>query len=86
MKFMKTAILVSLGTALAALAINVQAQLLPTDDDQSVTPEFEEVDTNSDGVISMEEAKESWIAENFRAVDVNQDGYISKTEYSQAKS
>lgn len=45
-------------------------------------PAFSEVDTNSDGLISEEDAQgNEWLADNFDQADVNADGYINQSEY-----
>jgi len=47
-------------------------------------PRFELIDANSDGVITVEEAKDSWLATVFSKVDTNQDGQINRSEYEHA--
>ena len=47
-------------------------------------PSFELIDANSDGLITEEEAKDSWLATIFSKVDTNQDGLIDRSEYEHA--
>lgn len=49
------------------------------------TPGFEEVDQNSDGMISQEEAA-SVEGLDFATADTNQDGSLDRTEYESASS
>lgn len=51
--------------------------------DSSSDEAFAELDTNSDGKISVEEATGTWLASTFNVLDVNQDGVVSKAEYKQ---
>ncbi len=47
-------------------------------------PVFEEIDANADGTISIDESKNTWLAEVFTFVDVNGDGHVTKSEYDEA--
>lgn len=51
---------------------------------QAETPTFEQMDRDGNGVITTNEAQESWLEDMFAQVDVNQDGQITKAEYEQA--
>lgn len=45
-------------------------------------PAFGEIDTNSDGLISEEDAQNhEWLADNFDQADANADGYVNQSEY-----
>ncbi len=47
------------------------------------TEQFGKLDTNGDGLISMEEAAaDSKLTESWSAVDANQDGQIERAEFS----
>jgi len=50
---------------------------------QGAMPSFEEVDTNSDGQISREEAQ-TIEGLDFATADTNQDGSLSRAEYQAA--
>lgn len=62
--------LLALGFAAVALA-------------QEQAPAFEEVDTNSDGMISQEEAAQVE-GLDFATADANQDGQLDRQEYQSA--
>jgi hypothetical protein len=47
---------------------------------------FEELDANTDGAITEDEAANSWLAGTFSDVDTDQNGYVTKAEYDEAKS
>jgi hypothetical protein len=47
-------------------------------------PSFETVDANLDGVITLDEAKGSWLASVFVEVDANEDGLVNRDEYETA--
>jgi hypothetical protein len=50
--------------------------------EQQQAPSFSEVDTNSDGLISEDDAQgHEWLADNFDQADANADGYINQSEY-----
>ena len=51
---------------------------------QSPLPPFEEVDTNADGLISMEEAA-AIEGLDFATADANQDGFLDQEEYAAAQ-
>ena len=51
---------------------------------QAALPPFEEVDTNADGQISMEEAA-AIEGLDFAAADTNQDGSLDQAEYAAAQ-
>lgn len=71
MKAKVSVTLLALGFAGAALA--------------QEAPSFEEVDQNSDGMISQEEAA-SVEGLDFATADTNQDGSLDRNEYQQASS
>jgi hypothetical protein len=71
MKAKVSVMLLALGFAGAALA--------------QEAPSFEEVDQNSDGMISQEEAA-SVEGLDFATADTNQDGSLDRNEYEQASS
>lgn len=71
MKAKVSVTLLALGFAGAALA--------------QQAPSFEEVDQNSDGMISQEEAA-SVEGLDFATADTNQDGSLDRSEYEQASS
>lgn len=53
---------------------------------EGVEPSFAEVDTDSDGKISEEEAAEyEAVADNFQFVDEDNDGYLSDVEFMDLK-
>jgi hypothetical protein len=64
---------------LTMLAFGFSAAVLA----QTSLPAFEEVDANSDGQISMEEAA-AVEGLDFAAADTNQDGALSREEYGAA--
>lgn len=70
MKARVPATLLALGFSAAALA-------------QGQAPSFEEVDQDSDGRISQEEAA-TVEGLDFATADSNQDGYLDRDEYQQA--
>lgn len=70
MKARVTATLLALGFSAAAIA-------------QQQAPAFEEVDQNSDGMISQQEA-EQVEGLDFATADSNQDGQLDRQEYQQA--
>lgn len=46
------------------------------------TLKFEDVDTNADKVISVEEASSSsWLSEQFKEADINKDAELDKAEF-----
>lgn len=47
---------------------------------------FEELDANDDGLISLDESKYTWLANDFHRVDTDRDGYVTKSEYQDATS
>lgn len=62
----------ALGLALALFAVSAFAAM----------PQFESLDANGDGQISLEEAKASdSLMAVFQTADKNQDGQLDKTEY-----
>lgn len=65
-----SATLLALGFSAAAVA-------------QQQAPSFEEVDQNSDGMISQEEAQQVE-GLDFATADENQDGQLDRQEYQQA--
>ena len=70
MKAPVTATLLALGFSAAAIA-------------QQEAPSFEEVDQNSDGMISQQEASEVE-GLDFATADANQDGQLDRQEFQQA--
>jgi Ca2+-binding EF-hand superfamily protein len=52
----------------------------------TIAPDFTDIDADQDGIISMDEAKGTWLADAFTIVDANQDGAIDEKEYSEAMS
>lgn len=49
---------------------------------QQQAPAFSELDANSDGLVSEEDAQgHEWVADNFDQADANADGYINQSEY-----
>ena len=70
MKARVTATLLALGFSAAVIA-------------QQQAPAFEEVDQNSDGMISQQEA-EQVEGLDFATADTNQDGQLDRQEYEQA--
>jgi len=70
MKARVSVTLLALGFSAAALA-------------QQEAPAFEEVDANSDGMISQEEAAQVE-GLDFATADANQDGQLDRQEYQQA--
>jgi len=70
MKARVTATLLALGFSAAVIA-------------QQQAPAFEEVDQNSDGMISQQEA-EQVEGLDFSTADRNQDGQLDRQEYQQA--
>lgn len=80
----KLAILLSLvlasGTALAGDDQSTGAMDQGGQEQQA--PAFSEIDTNSDGLISEEDAQNhEWLADNFDQADANADGYVNQSEY-----
>ena len=54
--------------------------------DTKEMPKFDALDTNQDGFITPEEAKDCWLADVFNKVDTNQDGVVNRSEYETALS
>lgn len=49
-------------------------------------PAFEKLDANLDGVISKDEAADTWLAPIFAKVDKDHNGLVNRTEYQSAIS
>lgn len=88
MKFTKLAIPAILTALLVSFALGTAAhaggEKSKAEDMQK--PAFEELDANIDGVISKEEARDTWLAENFSRVDADGNGQINRSEYEKAIS
>lgn len=74
-----------LASGLLTLATSVLAGEEDKSEEADV-PQFESLDANVDGVITLDEAENSWLASSFSDVDTNHDGLITRTEYEAAIS
>lgn len=89
MNLRKAIIPASITAFVMALAFSVQIQALQDEADEplmegSEKPEFSELDTNSDGVLNLDEAQDTWLEQIFASVDLNQDGFVDQDEYYSA--
>lgn len=87
MKFSKSTFLGTLAAAATALAMSgfaVAGEEETTE--QMDKPAFEELDANIDGVISEQEARDTWLAAEFDVVDQDKNGQVSRSEYEEAAS
>lgn len=63
---------------ITAIGLFISASTLANDD------LFSQLDTNSDGLISVEEASaDSSVAASFTELDINKDGYLSALEFAE---
>lgn len=78
------------GLSLSVFAVN---DVIAKDSESNITaieqqekrPVFEEIDTDKDSTISIQEAKtNAWLNRNFVTIDSNKDGIITPTEFSVA--
>jgi Ca2+-binding EF-hand superfamily protein len=93
MNLIKPAIIGTLTAALAVFAINGFAgetgETVEGEAPESEAmdkPAFDELDANIDGVITLDEAQETWLAAVFQDVDQDKDGVINRSEYDTAAS
>jgi hypothetical protein len=78
--------LVGLAAAFALAAHAGEPEVDPAAIESAQAPMFEELDANTDGAITEDEAANSWLAGTFSDVDTDQNGYVTKAEYEEAKS
>lgn len=87
MKFTKAAILGTLVAGMAGIALSSVAFAGEEHKgNETEKPAFEELDANIDGVITEQEAMDSWLAAEFDTVDKDRNGLVNRTEYEQAVS
>jgi hypothetical protein len=88
MNLIKSAIIGTLTAALAVFALSGFAgETGETVESEAMDkPAFEELDANIDGVITADEAQETWLAAVFQDVDQDKDGVINRSEYDTAAS
>lgn len=83
----KSKTLATLTAVLAAVALSGPAYAGEQSEAQSMEkPAFEELDANIDGVITEQEAQETWLAAVFDKVDQDQNGLVNRSEYEKAVS
>jgi hypothetical protein len=82
---MKRYILTSVAlmtVATVATVATAGTSVTPIDPSTSPIPQFEKVDTNGDGSISIKEAAAiNLTTKQFKMVDANKDGLLSRVEY-----
>lgn len=86
MKIKKGTCIATCAALVAAFAYGAYAE-----DAQDAKPDksdFTSIDTNQDGQISVDEAREQsgWLARNFAMVDKDSNGQVSKAEFEEALS
>ena len=65
------------------IMITVVASLITLSVNAELKVDVKSLDTDQDGLISLEEAqKVPELAEKFASLDVNKDGYLSKEEFN----
>lgn len=87
MNITKKGLLISAAAFASSIALAGQApEQDPSVEMPSEAPEFEQIDANADGLITITEAQDTWLAENFEQADADQDGAVTRTEYDNVKS
>lgn len=87
MKVTKKGLLISAAAFASSIALAGQApEQDPSVEMPSEAPAFEQIDANADGLITITEAQDTWLAENFELADADRDGAVTKAEYDNVKS
>lgn len=76
-----TAFLMAFSLGLQADASSLEVDAAEAESEESMKPTFSELDTDRDGVLTPEEATDTWLESAFTTVDSNQDGVVDQNEY-----
>ncbi|MEM8548057.1 MAG: EF-hand domain-containing protein [Pseudomonadota bacterium] len=79
-----TVFLMAFSLALQADTSSLEVDASDAEMEEAGKPTFSELDTDRDGVLTPEEATDTWLESAFASVDSNQDGVVDQNEYYKA--